>query len=156
MEARMRPEADLAPLAGFASKLSGTVARIALAFHALGTPDADTVDLPTMQAACEWAPFLIGHARAVRGDAAEGETVRESRRLLAAIKRHRLQTVTARDCLRLVQGEGVPTAEACADLITELVERGWLRELPANAEPRTAGRPHSKSYAVHPTLHETP
>jgi hypothetical protein len=155
LETRTRPDADLAPLAGFASKLPGQVARIALALHTLGTPDADTVELPTMQAACAWAPFLIAHARTVRGDAAEGETVRESRRLLAAIKRKASQTVTARDCHILVQAT-VPTAEACADLITELVERGWMRELPANTEPRNAGRPHSKSYAVHPTLHETP
>jgi len=153
LEASMRPDADLAPLAGFASKLPGQVARIALAFHVLENPDAETVGLATMQAACAWAPFLIGHARAVRGDAAEGETVRQARRLLAAIQRHRPPTVTARDCLRLIQSEAVPTAEACADLIAELVERGYLRELPGNAEPRTAGRPPSPAYAINPATH---
>lgn len=157
LEARMRPDADLAPLAGFVSKLPGQVVRIALAFHVLENPAAETLTLPTMQAACAWAPFLIEHARAVRGNAAEGETVREARRLLAAIKRHGHQQVTARDCLRLVQGDAVPTAEACALLIAELVERDYLRERTPTSEPepRRPGRPHSPTYAVNPATHST-
>jgi len=153
IEIRMRPDADLAPLAGFASKMPGQIARIALAFHVLENPGAETLGLATMQAACAWAPFLFAHARAVRGDAAESETVRQSRRLLAAIQRHRLQTTTARDCLRLVQGESVPTADACKKLIEELVERGFLRELPATVEQRQSGRPPSPAYAVNPATH---
>jgi hypothetical protein len=87
----------------------------------------------------------------------ESETVREARRLLAAIKRQRLQQVAARDCLRLVQGDAVPTAEACAPLIAELVERGYLREQTPAAEPqpRRSGRPHSPTYAVNPATHST-
>lgn len=107
-----------------------------------------------MQAACAWAPFLIGHTHVVRGDAAEGETARQSRRLLAAIQRHHLKTATARELFRLIHGEAVPTAEACAGLIAELVERGYLRELPANTEPRLAGRPPAKGYAVNPATHD--
>lgn len=156
VEARCKPNADLAPVAGFASKMPGMVARIALAFHVLENPDAETMALATMQAACAWAPLLFAHARAVRGDAAEGENVRQARRLLAAIQRHRLQTVTARELFRLVQGETVPTAETCADLIAELVERDYLRELPALVQPGQAGRPPSPAYAVNPATHETP
>jgi hypothetical protein len=149
LESRMKPAADLAPLAGFASKLPGQVVRIALAFHVLGNVDSETLTLPTMQAACAWAPFLIEHARAVRGNAAEGETVREARRLLAAIKRHGHQSVTARDCLRLVQGETVPTAEHCAPIIHELVERSYLREI-EHPDSRGRGRPPSPTYIVNP------
>lgn len=156
IEARCRPEADLAPLAGFASKLHGQVARIALAFHVLENPEALTMDAATMQAACAWTPFLIGHARAVRGDAVESATFRQARRLLDLIKRHNLKSATTRDLLRLVQGESVPTSEACAELIGELVERGYLRQSPANAEPKCGGRPPSQTYTVNPATHETP
>lgn len=156
IETRMRPDADLAPLAGFASKLPGQIARIALAFQVLENPNAEMVGLAPIQAACAWAPFLVEHARVVRGDAAEGETVRHARRLLAAIQRHRPPTATARDLFRLIQGEAVPTAEACAELIAELVERGYLRELPANTEPKSGGRPSAKNYAVNPAALETP
>jgi len=156
VEARCKPDADLAPLAGFASKMPGMVARIALAFHVLEDPTRETMGLPTMKAACAWAQFLFAHACAVRGDAAEGETVSQSRRLLAAIRRHRLQNTTARDLFRLVHGESVPTADACAALIGELVQQGYLRELPATAARSQGGRSASPGYAVNPATHETP
>lgn len=155
LEPRIHPDGDLAPLAGFVSKLPGQIIRIALAFHVLENPDAKTMALPTMQAACAWAPFLIEHALAVRGNAAEGETVREARRLLAAITRQGHQSVTARDCQRLVQSDTVPTAEACAPLIDELVERGYLRVL-EHSDPRGPGRPPSPTYAVNPATHSAP
>jgi hypothetical protein len=52
----------------------------------------------------------------------------------------------------------VPTAEACATLIAELMERDYLREPTPTAEPeaRKAGRPHSPTYAVNPATHATP
>lgn len=152
LEAGMRPDAALAPIAGFCSKLPGMIVRIALALHVLENPDSETIELATMKAACAWIPFLIEHTRAVRGEAAESETFRNSRRLLDAIKRSGQTTVTARDCLRLIQCDSVQTAEACSELIGELVERGYLREQQVQATPRPPGRPASKVYDVNPSL----
>jgi hypothetical protein len=56
----------------------------------------------------------------------------------------------------LVQGESVPTAETFAELSAELVERGYLRQSTANAEPKTAARPPSPVYLVNPATHVAP
>lgn len=132
----MRPDADLAPLTGFASKMPGMVARVALALHVLEKSEANLMELATIRAACAWAEFLFGHARVVRGDAAEGTTTRLARRLLSAIHRRGMAYGSARDLYRLVHGESVPNVEVCGSLISELVERGYLRERPVLPGPR--------------------
>lgn len=147
LEKRIGPDGDLRPLAAFTSKLPGTVARIALTLEAIGNPAAEVITGETMRAACEWAPWLIAHARHVLGDAAEPDEVKLARRLLAHVKRNQIAELSARDALRLFGGNG-PTMEELTPALDLLVESDWLRAL--LAEPHVIGRKPSPRYAVNP------
>ena len=149
IEARIGPDGDLRPVCGFAGKLPGVIARIALTLEALGNPDAEVITGETMRAACEWAPFLISHYRAVLGDAAEPDEVKHARHLLRAVKRKGLTELTEREAFNLCHG--VATMKKMDDLkpaLEILIEGEWLRELPEPSKPK-GGRP-SVRYAVNP------
>ena len=148
IEARLGPDGDLRPVCGFAGKLPGVIARIALTLEALQDPAAEYITPETMTAACEWAPFLIAHFRHVRGDAAASAELKLARRLLCAIKRKGLTDLRANEALRFLDGNGLTKAEL-EPALDLLVEGEWLRELPALVVYRT-GRPSSQRYAVNP------
>ncbi len=147
LESRIGEGGDLRPVCGYASKLPGVIARIALTLEAMQDPAAEFITADTMRAACEWAPFLLAHFRAVLGDAAEPDEVKLARRLLGQVKRNKLAELTARDALRLFGGNG-PTMEELTPALDLLVESDWLRQLPA--APRVTGRKPSPRYAVNP------
>ncbi len=151
LESRIGEGGDLRPVCGFASKLPGVIARLALTMQAMQDPEAERITRETMQAACGWSAFLLGHSRVVRGDAAEGDDVKLARRLLAAIKRHELAELTARDAHRLI--DTGQTAGQVAEALDVLLDAEWLREPPAPlAELRKAGgRPPSPRFQVNPT-----
>ena len=156
LESRIGEGGDLRPVCGFVSKLPGVVARVALAFQAMQDPAAEFITGQTMRAACEWAPVLLAHFRAVLGDAAEGDDVKLARRLLAAIKRHALAELSARDAHRLLDtGTGL-TADDVRQGLDVLLDGEWLRELPAPlADLRSnGGRPPSQRYQVNPSALE--
>jgi hypothetical protein len=85
LESRSGEGGDLRPVCGFVSKLPGVVARIALALESLRDPSAERITGETMRAAVAWASPLLGHFRAILGDAAEAPETKLARRLLAAI-----------------------------------------------------------------------
>jgi hypothetical protein len=148
VESRIGEGGDLHPVCGFASKLPGVIARIALALEAMQNPAAPTVSAETMRAAVEWGPFLLAHFRAVLGDAAEGEEVKLARRLLRAVQRRKLADLSAKDAFDLLDG---PTCRTMADLIPVLdllLDAEWLRPLPP--PPTPPHRPPSPRFAVNP------
>lgn len=148
IESRIGEGGDLRPVCGYASKLPGVVARIALTLEAMQDPAAEFITADTMRAACEWAPFLLAHFRAVLGDAAEGEDMKLARRLLARVKSNQLAELTARDALRLFpHGTGL-TMEELNPALDLLIDYDWLRAPPA-AQHGTKGHP-SPRYAVNP------
>ena len=147
IEARVGPDGDLRPVCGFAGKLPGVIARIALTLEAMQDPAAAFITADTMRAACEWAPFLLAHFRAVLGNAAMGDDMKLARRLLDHVKRKNLAELSARDALRLFGGNR-PTREELTPALDLLVESEWLRELPA--APHVIGRKPSPRYAVNP------
>jgi hypothetical protein len=147
LESRTGEDGDLRPVCGYASKLAGVVARLALAMQAMQDPAAAFITADTMRAACEWAPFLLAHFRAVLGDAAESAEVKLARRLLAQVKRNNLAELSARDALRLFGGNG-PTIDELTPALELLIEADWLRELPA--APHVTGRRPSPRYTVNP------
>jgi hypothetical protein len=156
LESRIGEGGDLRPVCGFVSKLPGVVARIALALEAMQSPSAEYIRAETMRAAVAWAPVLLAHFRAVLGDAAEGDDVKLARRLLAAIKRHDLAELSARDAHRLLDtGTGL-TADEVRDALDVLTDSEWLRELPTPlADLRSnGGRPPSTRYTVNPAALE--
>jgi hypothetical protein len=151
LESRIGEGGDLRPVCGFASKLAGVVARLALTMQAMQDPAAVHITGETMQAACEWAPVLLAHFRAVLGDAAEPDEVKLARRLLRLIKKHNLAELSAKDALDLVDGGGLKMDELNPALDL-LVDGKWLRPLPAQ-DTRT-GRPPSPRYQVNPAALE--
>jgi hypothetical protein len=149
LEPRLAEGADLAPVSGFASKLPGACARLALAFAMLRDPGAEVVDGESMRAACAWAPFLLAHHRAVLGDAAEPAEAHHARRLWRAIQRRGRATMTARDLFRLVEDSAVPTMADFRPVLDLLREHGAVR--PAAGEDGRPGRP-AELWQINPAL----
>jgi hypothetical protein len=147
LESRIGEGGDLRPVCGYASKLAGVVARLALAMQAMQDPAAEFITADTMRAACEWAPFLLAHFRAVLGDAAESAEVKLARRLLDNVKRNNLAALSANDALHALDGNGL-TKDELRPALDLLIEGDWLRELPA--APYVTGRKPSPRYAVNP------
>lgn len=147
LESRIGEGGDLRPVCGYASKLAGVVARLALTMQAMQDPTAEFITGETMRAACEWAPVLLAHFRAVLGDAAEGSEVKLARRLLATIKRHGFAEVSERDALRHLDGNGL-TMDELRPALALLVDGEWLRPLPT--QDTRIGRPPSPRYLVNP------
>jgi hypothetical protein len=147
LETRNGPDGDLRPLAAYTSKLPGTVARIALALEALGNPAAEVITGETMRAACEWALWLIAHARHVLGYAAEPDEVKNARRLLRLIRQHRLTELSSREAQRLAV---TLTADEMTAALVVLQDSEWLRLLPPAASLAIGGRPPSPRFAVNP------
>jgi hypothetical protein len=154
IEARIGPDGDLRPVSGFAGKLPGVIARIALTLEALGNPDAERITGETMRAACEWAPFLIAHYRHVLGDAAEPAEVKLAHRLLRLIKKHGHAELSANDARILLNTGNGLKAEAVKEALDVLHDGEWLRELPASPTDGKPGRKPSTRYAVHPAALE--
>ena len=148
IEARIGPDGDLRPVCGFAGKLPGVIARIALTLEAMQDPAAEFITADTMRAACEWAPFLLAHFRAVLGDAAEGDDMKLARRVLAKVKRNNLAELSARDALRLFSHGTGRTMEELKPALELLIDYDWLRGPPA-AQHGTKGNA-SPRYTVNP------
>ena len=156
VENRISETGDLRPICGFASKLPGVVARIALTFEAMQDPTAKVISAATMLAAVEWAPFLIGHFRAVLGDAGESPERRHARRLLATIVRQGLHELTARECFNLIDGAEVPSMAEFQPILSELIDANYLRPLGGGDEKqKSPGRPPSPRFEVNPAAFAT-
>ncbi len=149
LEPRLAEGCDLGPVSGFASKLPGACARLALAFTMLRDPAAEVVDGESMRAACAWAPFLLAHHRAVLGNAAEPAEARHARRLWHAIQRRGRASMSARDLFRLVEDSAMPSMDEFRPVLEILAEHGAIR--PATEVAGRAGRP-AERWEVHPSL----
>lgn len=147
IERRIGESGDLRPICGYASKLPGVVARIALTLEAMQDPAAEFITADTMRAACEWAPFLLAHFRAVLGDAAASDETKLARRMLAWCKHRQRAEASAKEIHQGIDGDGT-RREELDPALDLLVEGDWLRELPA--APHATGRKPSPRYAVNP------
>jgi hypothetical protein len=103
-----------------------------------------------MEAACAWAPFLIGNFKLAAGTAAEPASVRHARRLVAALRRQNIKITTAREAFRLIDGAvDMRSMEDFSAVAEVLSERGYL--IPLASEPGAKGRP-SEKFQVHPDV----
>lgn len=135
-------------MCGFASKLPGVIARVALNLQAMQDPKSERITGETMRAAVEWAPVFLGHFRSVMGEASETDAVKLARRLLAAIKRHRLTELSAKEAFDLLDGGSLEKMDDLRPAIELLVNGEWLRAQPP--PPPRPGKPPSPRYAVNP------
>lgn len=153
IEARQGKDGDLSPIAGFASKLPGVVARLALGFQIMEGTDSQTVSLPVIKAACAWAPSLIGHFQAVLGYASERPAKRHARRLADALRQKGIRETTERECFRLL--DHIPGMKRMDDLVPvleELFAGNYVRRLPDKLRQDGRGHPPSPRLEVNPLL----
>jgi hypothetical protein len=146
-----RESGDLRHLSAFASKLSGAVSRIALAFQALADSDAEAVGTESMRAAICWAPFLIGHAQAVVGEASDpvGALARKVWRWIESGQRW---TFTSGECYRDNRSLKVNSSDALTPAFDLLEAHNLIRRPPD--EPGKRG-PKGRRWEVNPATHST-
>ena len=110
------------------------------------------ISLHSVQQAAQWCDYLETHARRIYGLAAN-ITVQSARRLLEKIKDGSLEDgFSMRDVCR--QGwMFLDSKELVRSAIDELLETGWLREIPPPKQPE-GGRPFSPTFRLHPKARE--
>lgn len=156
IESKLGECGGLRPISGFASKLPGVVARLALAFEVMRDTNADTVTGPSMRAAVVWAPFLVGHFRAVLGDAGESQERRHARRLVATIVRQGIRELSARECFNLIDGSEVPNMAEFQPILDDLIAANYLRSIGGEENrQKMRGRPASPRFEVNPAAYAT-
>lgn len=152
IEVELRPGGAFANMADWGGKLLGSIIRIAGIFHLLETPFPAQIpiSLATMQKAVALVPLLVGHAQAAYGLMGQDARQEGAKHVLVWIKREGKETFTERDCFNAVRGSTLfPHMEELRGALAELMERGFIRELPA--VPRVgAGRKPSVGYSVNP------
>ncbi len=142
----MLPGADLHLLADWVNKLPGTVARIACALHVAGRPGewAAPIDSRTMHRAIAIGDYAIPHALAAFSVMGSDPSTELAKRAWAWLRTRQESAVTKRELHRGLHVEHATDLDAP---IAVLVERGYLREVPARP---TGGRPASPSYEINP------
>lgn len=151
IEKRCGVDGDLRPIAGFASKLAGEVARIAACLELLQNPQSESVSGQSMVAACYWSEFLIGHHRAALGAAGESAAVRHARRLISSLRRNGATEEHARDLFRRVRnGTDLAKMADFQPVLEELTLANCIRRKPS-ALCRSSGRP-PEIYEINPAL----
>ncbi|WP_416983517.1 DUF3987 domain-containing protein [Streptomyces sp. T028] len=163
MQERLRRGGDLHPMASWASKLPGKLARIAALITLYEDPDATQVQGEQLRAALAMAPYFVTHARLCLDlmGANRDAKLMPARDVLEWLRRRkedkRREPFTVRDAQRGVDGnswgpEGV-TSETVYDAIHVLVDKGWVVPLPAPERPEgQRGRAPSPRFAPHPLV----
>jgi replicative DNA helicase len=148
-EPRLSEAGDLRPIADWAARHPGRVARIAGLLHLAQHPRplAQPISDATMRDALRIGAYLLAHGLAALTGPDE-----PTRRALQWLAGRAEDTVTVRDLQRGPLGSR-GTAEQASKLAALLVQHGALRLLPD--EPADGpGKPASRAYAVHPELAE--
>lgn len=155
LEVRMRPGGDLESVAEFASKLAGTVARIAALLHIAHEEDPVRwrlmVELVNVERAIELGDYFLAHTIGVMRYARANPVIEDADRILRwAINRaeHSARTFTRREAQQGLSGfEKVEQLDAP---LRELVEHGWLRVAAQRRSGSKGGRPPGPSFELHP------
>ncbi|MGP3926114.1 DUF3987 domain-containing protein [Streptomyces sp. 8N616] len=159
VQPRLAEDGDLNPIASWASKLPGKLARIAAALTLYDHPQAVEVNDAYMANAISMAPYFIAHARFcldLMGANRESRLTPARDVLDWLRKRPNLaEPFTVRDAHRALLGRtwvaegGSEAVRAAADHLEDL---GWIALIPPSD---TAGRPGRKpppKYEVHPLI----
>ena len=139
------------------SKYPSLMPSLALIFHLVGLADKfgdlpilaqNEVSLDCAQKAARWCGYLETHARRIY--ALVGNTSMQSaKKILEKIKDGSLTDgFNARDIYRRAWGM-LETKELVEAALEELVDAGWIREIPSEKHERE-GRPSLPAYAIHP------
>lgn len=146
-EIEPRLAGDLEPIQAWASKLRGSLVRIAALSHLVDAEDhgASPVSEEAMQRTMLLADYLIAHSVAAHALMhASGPQV-DASTILRAVRRAGLFTATERDLLRLCRGLDRDRRD---EAIEVLLERGWFRKT-AVRHPSSGGPP-TVTFTVYP------
>lgn len=137
LEGRLTPdEGDLDPIAEWASKLAGTVVRIAALLAAArcnGIPDE--IDYDDMIGAVEFSDYLIGHAwRAYQAMGVIARAGVESK-IVRRITREAWADFKTRDLQRAMGAARSMSAEDLDEVLDGLVKMGYLRRITTSLKP---------------------
>jgi hypothetical protein len=153
-EPRLHPETgDLAPIADWAGKYIGAIARIAGLLHLAGhMRDGYTtpIALDTINAAAQLGHYFLNHALAVFDLMGTDPDIDNARHILAWITRTAAASFTRRDVFAALRSNRFRKATDLDPALELLTAHGYLRQQ-LDARPRPAGgRPPSPAYEVHP------
>jgi replicative DNA helicase len=153
-EDRLAPGQDLAHMAEWVMKLRAYVLRSAALLHiADGRDIHDAVDLETITRAFRLAEYWIEHARCVHTSwgAAINAVAGPARALMRWAAEERIGSFTQREAYLKLRGRDNKTRiEDAVEVLTQLIEMGWLR---ADGEfPGRRGK--TATLLVHPRVSE--
>jgi putative DNA primase/helicase len=149
----------LAPIAEWASKQAGRVARIAGGWHLVETVGAgsswcDSISPRTVERASQVGAYLEAHALRAYDVMWTDPRIRTARAVLRWLRRvtPAPSVITVREVMTVLSRAIAPDRETVAAGLAVLIEHGYLRPLPAIPSGKRAGRPGGERYAVHPFL----
>ena len=147
-EPRLAPGyGDLAPVATWANRHPGRVARLAGLLHLAEHPPGRAIDAHTFAAAERIGEHLISHALAALAGDAQRQALERG---VAWLDHQEKPTVTLRDLHRGPAGGGHGNVEQARRLADLLEQIGRLRRRPDPDPEPTGGRPPSATYDVLP------
>ena len=121
---------DLRPIANWASKLAGRVARIACCLHCLehtdGKPQETRISRETLLSAWQIGDYLINHAQRAFDMMSETDTARNAYAVLDWIRKDKTEEFSQRDCVRALQRR-VPSAKDVDTGLKRLALNHYIR-----------------------------
>jgi replicative DNA helicase len=146
LEPRLAESGDLAPIADWASKLAGAVARVAGLLHIAthGGPGHRAITADTMTAAVVIGRYLLAHARKVLGQMGASDPVLvDAKAMLSHLRQRKVTAISRRDLHQALRKGYEGRFRRAEDLdapLSMLVERGWVR-LREQRDGDNKGRP---------------
>jgi replicative DNA helicase len=155
--ARLEPQrgegGDLEYIGDWVGKMDGAVARVAGLLHAAehpANPTAEKVSGDTMRRAIVIGEYLLAHARAAFETMGADEEVSDAQHVLNYLRKHAVQSITARDLFQKVRGHFKNNMGRLEPALVRLVEHGYVR---CEEQPYAGrGRKPSPLYHVHPSV----
>ncbi len=155
LEPRLGPGGDLAPIAEWASKLVGAIARIAGVMHVVRSAESlsdrvSPIDAEAMTCAIEIGVYFLEYAQTVGHLMEVDPATEDARAVLRWVARRGEEGFSARDCFEGMKGR-LRHMDRLRDSLALLVSHGYVR--PVSQPPRRGpGRPRSQRYEVNPQV----
>ena len=166
LEIKLRSNSEDPVVVEHLAKYRSLMPSLALVFHLVAAADQTVagdgfiltepqkeISLENAKLAAEWCDYLETHARRIYALGAN-VAIEGAKRLLEKIKEGSLvDGFKARDIYQ--QGWSfLDSRESAHAALEELIDAGWLREIPAPRPGKEGGRPGAPTYAVHPRSRE--
>jgi hypothetical protein len=151
LEPRLGEDGDLRPMADWAGKLAGAIARVAALVHLAGNVRrawGDEVPPAAVEAAISIGDYAVAHARAVFALMGADSNVELARRVLSWIRDRHLTEFSRRDTFRHLHSAQLPKVTDLDPALALLVAHEYLAPIPSVHSP-AGGRP-SHRFRVNP------